>query len=357
MTVEVSKSSGSVADTADGSDDDSGEEGDEDHEIEAPKTPSRQSMAARSRRPSVSAESIDPTQSSHRLSLIATVPKSPEVTAELLQVLSKSPLLCTLDKSQKDLIVKSFNGPVHKPAGENIIVRGDIGDVFYLLERGEVDVYVQNKAVEGGDDIKVHTYTDGNSFGELAIMYNAPRAATCRARTDCVLWTLDRVAFKAIVVSATMQRRATHETFLREVPTFKSLTEMEVLTLADVLKEETYVSGEVICRQGDAGDYFYIVKSGGAVCTIKDAESGQETVVAKLTTGNYFGEIALLTTKPRQATVTAQGELVVLSIDRATFTRVFGSLDGILERNMVQYSATGDGGEGLEGEAGEDAEQ
>ena len=43
------------------------------------------------------------------------------------------------------MIVKAFSGPLIKPPGEDIIVQGDIGDVFYLLEDGAVDVYIKKK--------------------------------------------------------------------------------------------------------------------------------------------------------------------------------------------------------------------
>ena len=113
------------------------------------------------------------------------VDKDPELTARLMAVVSKSPLLRTLDEEQKGMIIKAFTGPVMKQPGEDIIVQGDIGDVFYLLEDGAVDVYVKKG---GGDNTKVHTYKPGDGFGELAIMYNAPRAATCRAATESKLW-------------------------------------------------------------------------------------------------------------------------------------------------------------------------
>ena len=113
------------------------------------------------------------------------VDKDPELTARLMAVVSKSPLLRTLDDEQKGMIIKAFTGPVMKQPGEDIIVQGDIGDVFYLLEDGAVDVYVKKG---GGDNTKVHTYKPGDGFGELAIMYNAPRAATCRAATESKLW-------------------------------------------------------------------------------------------------------------------------------------------------------------------------
>lgn len=288
----------------------------------------------KSRRVSVSAESMDPSKMKAQMSQVTKIEKSPEVTARLLEVVGKSPLLRTLDDEQRDAIVKAFSGPLTKQPGDDIIVQGEIGDIFYLLEEGMVDVYVSKK---GGPETKVHTYTPGNSFGELAIMYNAPRAATCRAQTACKLWALDRVSFKVIVVAAAMQKREMFVGFLKKVPILESLTEMEIMTLADALAEEKYKDGEIICKQGDPGDNFYIIHTGEAVCLQKDG-SGEEKVVATLSSGNYFGEIALLTPKNRQATVKASGELKVLSIDKATFVRVMGPLDDILKRNMDQYN-------------------
>lgn len=288
----------------------------------------------KTRRTSVSAESMDPNKLKAQMSQVTSIEKEPAVAAKLLEIVGKSPLLRTLDNEQKDMIVKAFSGPMVKPPGEDVITQGDIGDTFYLLEEGEVDVHVSKG---GADPIKVHTYTPGDAFGELAIMYNAPRAATCRAQTEAKLWVLDRVSFKVIVVAAAMQKREMYIGFLKGVPILGSVTEMEIMTLADSLAEETYTDGSVICKQGDAGDFFYIIKSGAAVCSQTDAE-GVDKEVAKLTEGMYFGEIALLTSKPRQATVTASGDLVVLAIDRATFTRVMGPLDDIMKRNMEDYN-------------------
>jgi cAMP-dependent protein kinase regulator len=296
----------------------------------APKAP----VVPKSRRVSVSAESVDPNKMKAQMSQVANIPKSPEVTSRLLQVVSKSPLLRTLDEKQKSAIVNAFNGPITKNPGDNIIVQGEIGDVFYLLEEGNVDVYISKK---GQPETKVHTYTPGNAFGELAIMYNAPRAATCRAQTSCRLWALDRVSFKVIVVAAAMIKRETYMGFLKRVPLLEQLTEMELSTLADSLAEETFNDGDTVFRQGDDGDYFYIIKDGVAVCSQRDA-TGQSKIVATLRSGDYFGEIALLTSKPRQATVTSQGHLQALSLDRATFIRVMGPLDDILKRNMESYS-------------------
>ena len=314
-------------------DDDSDEDEDDDDDVAdlqaKPVVPDR-SVKER-RRISVSAESVDPAKLKAQRANMVSVEKTPDVAARLMAVVSKSPLLRTLDADQKDMIIKAFTGPLTKEPGDDIIVQGDIGDVFYLLEDGNVDVYIKKG---GGDEIKVHTYKPGDGFGELAIMYNAPRAATCRAQTEVKLWALDRNAFRVIVVAAAMLRRETYQGFLSKVPILQTLTEMEIMTLADSLAEERHDDGHVICKQGDEGEYFYIVKEGTAVCSQVDAD-GNDKVVATLTSGNYFGEIALLTSKPRQATVkAADGMLTVLAIDRATFIRVFGNLDELMKRNM-----------------------
>lgn len=134
-----------------------------------------------------------------------------------------------------------------------------------------------------------------------------------------------------------MLKREQYMGFLKKVPLLEQLSEMELSTLADSLAEEKYNDGDTVMRQGDDGDFFYVVKEGVAVCSQKDA-AGQSKIVATLKDGDYFGEIALLTSKPRQATVAAQGPLCVLSLDRATFTRVMGPLDAIMQRNMETYS-------------------
>jgi cAMP-dependent protein kinase regulator len=302
--------------------------------VENESPPAPKPVAAKSRRVSVSAESVDPNKMKAMSQQVANIPKSAEVAERLMQVVGKSPLLRTLDNAQKSMLVNAFNGPLLKKAGENIIVQGEIGDTFYLLEEGTVDVYVSKK---GGPEVKVHTYQPGNAFGELALMYNAPRAATCRAASDCKLWALDRVSFKVIVVAAAMVKRETYMGFLKRVPLLAQLTEMELSTLADSLAEEVYVDGAVLFHQGDPGEMFYIVKDGSVICSQKDS-AGQSKIVATLKSGDYFGEIALLTAKPRQATVSAQGEARVLALDRATFTRVMGPLDDIMKRNMEAYT-------------------
>jgi CRP-like cAMP-binding protein len=80
---------------------------------------------------------------------------------------------------------------VSAPAGEEIVRQGDRGDRFYLVKRGALDVYVHGALVQ--------SLEPGDSFGEIALLRDVPRTATVRARTDVVLYALDRRHFLAAV--------------------------------------------------------------------------------------------------------------------------------------------------------------
>ena len=81
---------------------------------------------------------------------------------------------------------------------------GEDGDYFYVLESGECEVYLSK--VDDGTT-SVMKYTDGSSFGELALMYNCPRAATVKASSASSLWVLDRGTFRHMLSSDQNSKR------------------------------------------------------------------------------------------------------------------------------------------------------
>lgn len=213
------------------------------------------------------------------------------------------------------------------PIGSNIITQGEEGDNFYVVDSGSFDVLVHGRKV-----VEVH---DGGSFGELALMYNTPRAATVTATTDSVLWAVDRVTFRRIVTNNMFRKRKMYESFLKTVSILASLDSSEVTKIADALEPVEFKDGQDIVRQGEEGDCFYILVLGEAKVFIsKDGESHEMMSYHK---GDYFGEIALINNSPRAATVKAVGDVKLVSLNRAAFIRLLGPIMDILKRNMDEY--------------------
>jgi len=308
------------------------------------------------RRASICAEKLCPTTFDG--GVVKKVPKSEEQGERILQIMQKNVLFRHLDDAQMES-VRDAMFLVDRKKEDVVIRQGDDGDNFYIIDSGSIDVRIEsisksnsngsegsNNSDDSGEkktNLKeesrlVATYTVGDSFGELAIMYNAPRAATCIAREGVRLWALDRKSFKIILMKTAIAKRNLYKAFLRQVPILSQLTEYEVLTIADALREEIFNDGDEICREGDAGDRFYIIKEGSVVCTKLAGDGKTQEVVARIDSGAYFGEIALMTSKPRQATVSASGTLDCLSLDRKTFKRVMGPLSDILMRNIKEYN-------------------
>lgn len=80
-----------------------------------------------------------------------------------------------------------------KKEGEKIINQGEEGDEMYLIQEGKLSC---SKFLEDpNSETHLRNYVDGESFGELALLYNLPRAANIRATTNCTLWSINRKIF------------------------------------------------------------------------------------------------------------------------------------------------------------------
>jgi cAMP-dependent protein kinase regulator len=223
-----------------------------------------------------------------------------------------------------------------------VITQGDAGDFFYVVEKGSFDVHVNSKgSLQPGPDgmgQNVGTIESGGSFGELALMYNAPRAATViSAEAHCTLWALDRVTFRRILMESTFARRRMYEGFLEEVPLLSSLTPYERSKIADALESQKFPAGHAIIREGDPGHSFYLLESGEAVAY----RSGNDTPVLNYKKGDFFGELALLNDAPRAASVVSQTEVKVARLGKSAFQRLLGPVEGIMRRTKYVGVKTG----------------
>lgn len=195
------------------------------------------------------------------------------------------------------------------------------------------DIYVK---IDGCDK-KVGCYDNKGSFGELALMYNLPRAATIIATSEGSLWAMDRTTFRRIVLKNAFNKRKMYENLLENVPMLKQLDPYERMNIADALVPKTFEDGDMIIKQGDSADCMYFIESGEVSIMMAQKDSNNEVEVARCTKGQYFGELALVTHKPRAASVYAQGYTKCAVLDIRAFERLLGPCMDILKRNINDY--------------------
>lgn len=178
------------------------------------------------------------------------------------------------------------------------------------------------------------------NFGNFSIDFKIKYFIEDFARTDAIQSTImDRLwyAFRREGISIPYpiqeehfrdaaaeerDRNAAEATTVREslsrVELFQSLSPEELDRLASGVKLKVFARGEHLCRQGEAGDSFYVIHTGRVGIFSKNG-SGQPVRVAQLEDGAFFGEMSLLTGAPRSATVTAETDVEVLHVSKQDF--------------------------------------
>eukprot|EP01016_Furgasonia_blochmanni_P046332 TRINITY_DN6660_c0_g1_i2.p1 TRINITY_DN6660_c0_g1~~TRINITY_DN6660_c0_g1_i2.p1 ORF type:complete len:248 (-),score=94.50 TRINITY_DN6660_c0_g1_i2:273-1016(-) len=242
-------------------------------------------------------------------------------------------MFSALDDKEKQIVIDAMEEKRFK-AGEWIIQQGEDGDELYVVDSGELDCF--KRFTKDGENKYLKTYQPGESFGELALLYNAPRAASIQSKTEAILFALDRECFNNIVKESAVKKRERYEEFLKSVELLDTMDPYERSKIADALKPVKFHPNDYVVRQGEEGDTFFIIEDGQAIATKSVAGQPPETVF-KYTSGDYFGELALLKEIPRQANIIAQTELKCVTLDRNSFKRMLGPLEDILKRNTHRY--------------------
>jgi len=286
------------------------------------------------RRTSVSAESLAPASADDSNWKAPQYPKTQEQVSRLRAAVSHNFLFSHLDDDQSSQVLGALQERKVPAKDVRVIVQGDAGDYFYVVENGSFDIYVSKtgRVEPGGPEgmgTRVATSGPGTSFGELALMYNAPRAATVVSTEPSILWQLDRITFRRILMDSAFQRRRMYESFLEEVPLLSSLTPYERSKIADALETTKYPANTAIIREGDVGDKFFLLESGEA----EAHKRGHQAPLKSYSKGDYFGELALLDDKPRAASVLSQTEVKVAWLGKDGFQRLLGPVEAMMRRD------------------------
>ncbi|XP_048581097.1 cAMP-dependent protein kinase type II regulatory subunit isoform X3 [Nematostella vectensis] len=267
----------------------------EDEDDEMPEPPKNRYA----RRQSVCAEPFHPDSEDEGDEQPIVYPKTDEQRQRLNDAIKNILLFKNLAKEQLNEVLDAMFERKTQ-AGDHIIDQGDDGDNFYVIDRGQYDIYVR---IDGQEKM-VGSYDNKGSFGELALMYNTPRAATIVSTSEGVIWGL----------------------------------EYERMNLADALVSRQFKDGECIIKQGDEADFMYFVESGTVSIRMHNkSDPTTEVEIAQCTKGGYFGELALITHNTRAASVYSVGDCVCASLDVHAFERLLGPCMDIMKRNIDGY--------------------
>jgi len=257
--------------------------------------------------------------------------KSESEKESIAEAIQASVMFQNITDAQRDLIFKVVE-PISVSKGDWVIKQGSVGDRFYIVDHGKFEVRIVPEGEEdtdGSGGNVVHVYVGSRethahpSFGELALMYSAPRAASIIAQTDGQLWGLHRYAFRKVLAEQT-ERKGLMKV-LRKLGAFKTLDKEEIENITGSMEEATYGRGDIIVEQGAPGDTFYVICHGGHVERIETGDGG--TKKSELKPDQFFGDEVLGPGENQYAaTVTALTTTTCWKIDKSTIKRTLGKV-------------------------------
>ena len=244
--------------------------------------------------------------------------------------LRRVPFFQSLNEEELTGIYSKMHGR-HYREGEFVFREGDQADALFLIEQGMVKV-VSDSATEA--EVFAHL-SEGDFFGEMALLSNRPRASAVRAVTPVDVLILRKSDFEdqlrlhptlALTLSRTLSQRLIHadhqlvERHLRKMILLAGLSDEDILAISHRLQPKQYKKGWLIFSNGEPATSLYLIER-GQVKVVSDSETERETI-AVLGEGEFFGEMALLTGEPRTASVRAMSDVDLWALNKTDFEEI-----------------------------------
>lgn len=214
--------------------------------------------------------------------------------------------LQSFNKQARKEIIKQMS-LVKVKANNYVFKEGTTGNFFYIVKSGTSQLIIAEKNIK--------EFTMGNSFGELALLHNAPRSGSVIALTDCLFWVLERKIFRAIINEITETHYEENKQFLESLPLLSTLQNFQKIILSNALCKESFKKNEFIVRRGEQSECVFIIKKGEVMCIDEDRQ-----IIKELRTGENFGERSILLGSKRTMDVVAKTDCVCYSISIHTLS-------------------------------------
>ncbi len=252
--------------------------------------------------------------------------------------LHRVPLFSDLNEEELHAVVRIAKAR-HITGGEYLFREGDRGDSIFFISEGEVEVTGRAK---DGAEIPFARLKEGDVFGEFGFFSGAKRVTGIKAAADTSLIELTKDEFDDIIqrhsragdILINFYKERVVDRLMALSDVFRPLSSDDRKEILKRLSILSYRKGDIITREGESGDTMYLIKSGRVAVSVRD-KTGLDAKLTELKEGDFFGEIALATNKPRMATVTAMTDLSVVEFSRPLIKDILGKypvIKSILER-------------------------
>ena len=249
------------------------------------------------------------------------------ISSEAKKNIEQTPLLSGLSGDELADFISSLQLKECK-AGETIFKEGEPGDCLYLIGMGTV--HLEATSIRG----KQQTFSnmeEGDFFGEMSFMNNKPQMNTAVAETDVTLLLITRAVFDDWVKKHPSIHEVVEDFYRKRVlarilaisPVFEGIPNEARVPLAQQFTFSFFHDGDVIVKEGDIESVLYLIRSGQVeVSTQSKKDASQKIVLGALGEGSFFGEVSMLTNRPRTATVSAKGDVEVLALTGDKFNQI-----------------------------------
>ncbi|MFH1743577.1 MAG: cyclic nucleotide-binding domain-containing protein [bacterium] len=246
-----------------------------------------------------------------------------EEAIDARELLVRLPLFSGLDDERRMEVASLFRRR-EVPKSKKVITQGEPGHEFYVIASGTAAVEVEDS---WGQQRTVAHLSDGDYFGEVALLQNVPRTATVVAQTPLSLFVVGRQDFRTHLtdvstLSESIQVSVDRVNVLRGISLFRRLPPALLSKVASWFEQVRVKAGEVVIREGDRGEAFYVILKGSCQVAHRRDETTEEEL-ARLGSGEFFGEISLILQRPTTATVRAIEVTELLRLPEERFLAIF----------------------------------
>ena len=238
------------------------------------------------------------------------------VAQRIQELLPKAPLLAGASEAQiRELLF--FSNFRRVAPGKIVFQQNDFSESLHMILDGTLEVLTRG---DDGAERSVTKMAPGEYFGEMSLMSGRRRSGTVRVLEEAFLWEVGRKAMLKFIHMMPHAKHLVDRTFVVRAFQIYVFPHADYAVLSDIAERAevlTYERGAEIVREGDQGDSFFFLRSGKV--KVYQIRNGREVVVAYLSAGQYFGEMALLTGEPRMASVSPIDRVEVIRVSRADF--------------------------------------